>query len=59
MEGGKKGLSVKPRGLSLGSNILRLFKKDMCIICFTLSSFGMTCDFQMVGGHMLRKHAVS
>jgi hypothetical protein len=22
----------------------------MCIICFNLSPFGRTCDFQMVGG---------
>jgi hypothetical protein len=30
----EKGLSIKPRGLSLGNNISILFQKDMCIICF-------------------------
>jgi hypothetical protein len=48
----EKGISVKPRGLSLGNNILILFQKDICIICFTLSSFGMTCDFQNGEGNV-------
>jgi hypothetical protein len=29
-----KGLSVEPRGLGLGNNILLLFQKNMCILCF-------------------------
>ena len=42
---------MEPKGLSLGKNILILFQKDhVSNMFFILSSFGMTCDFQMVGG---------
>jgi hypothetical protein len=30
-------LGAKPRGLKPGNNILLLFQKDMCILCFILS----------------------
>jgi hypothetical protein len=30
-------LGAKPRGLKPGNNILILFQKDMCILCFILS----------------------
>jgi hypothetical protein len=30
----EKGLSVETRGLGLGNNILLLFQKNMCILCF-------------------------
>jgi hypothetical protein len=33
----EKGLSVEPRGLKPGNNILILSPKDMCILCFILS----------------------
>jgi hypothetical protein len=38
----EKGLSVEPRGprgLKPGNNILILFQKNMCILCFILSSW--------------------
>jgi hypothetical protein len=35
---------------SLGNNIKILFQKTCELYFFILSSFGMTCDFQMVGG---------
>ena len=43
-------LGANPRGLKPGTNTLIFSQKDMCIICFNLSPFGRTCDFQMVGG---------
>jgi hypothetical protein len=34
----EKGLSVEPRGLKPRNNILLLFQKNMCHLCFILSS---------------------
>jgi hypothetical protein len=43
-------LGAKPRGLKPGNNILILFHKDMCILCFILSVGKRGCTRVMCAG---------
>jgi hypothetical protein len=48
-------LGDKPMGLKLGNNILILFQKDMCILCFILSfgKGGCTRVMRAGGTHVI------